>query len=183
MTAHLTLTHGLGSDVSLDAIAALRRAAWTPIVGAEAADDRFGLDDEDHRAWHVTVHDRDALVAAGRLAVRLEPVDLPEAVSFTPWVDGMVMPAGFASRLVVRPDRQGAGLGERIIRARLALACDLGLHQVWGETRTHHIDGLARHGYRLVGPSTDESVPGEWHIMCAPLSGAGATPRSTRRRP
>lgn len=169
----ITLACTLGSDAPLDEIGALRRNAWEPIVGADLADDRFGIDDEDHTAWHVVVSHDDALVATGRLALRTQLTDLPESTSFSGWTHSMVTPLGFASRLAVHPAKQGKGLAERVIAERLTLSRRLGLAQVWGETRTGHVHGLERHGYRVLGPSADASVPGEWHILCAPLSPAG----------
>lgn len=173
MTA-LTVTCSFGADAPLETIGALRRAAWGPLIGDDRADERFGIEDEDRIAWHLFISKRDRLVAAGRLAVREHIVELPESHSFASWATAMTPPVGFASRLSVRPENQAAGLGERIIEGRLAIARQFGLTQVWGETRTGHIHGLERYGYRLLGESTYDSVPGGWHIMCAPLTDQGA---------
>ena len=163
----------LADDAPLDEIGALRREAWGPLIGPDRADERFGIGEEDRTAWHILITSGDALVAAGRLSVRQRSSDLPDAESFERWTHLMATPLGFASRLSVHPSSQGLGLAERIIDERLNLARRLGLRQVWGETRTRHVHGLERHGYRLIGPSADESVPGEWRIMCAPLDDPG----------
>lgn len=169
----LTPHRVLGEAAPLDEIGSLRRDAWGPLVGPARADERFGIGDEDRAAWHVVICEGATLVAAGRLVVREQPTDLPEAGTFDAWTHLMAAPLGFASRLAVRPSSQGQGLAALIIIERLALARSLGLTQVWGETRAGHVHGLERHGYRLLGASADESVPGEWHVMCAPLDATG----------
>jgi len=165
----LTIERGLGSAAPLVEIGEVRRSAWGPIVGDAQADQRFGIDGDDHHAWHLYVTESGVLVAAGRLVVRLNVDELPEPKSFGPWTHRMTAPLGFASRLAVRPSHQGKAIAEPILAGRIALARELGLTQVWGETRAHHVHGLERHGYRVVDESRDDTVPGDWHIMCAPL--------------
>ena len=156
-------------DATLEAIGALRLRAWVPIVGRPAAALRFGIDEHDAGAWHCVVHHEEKLVAAGRLTVHDTFEDLPERASFSPHVGSMRPPFGLASRLVVDPSHEHHGFAELVIVDRLALASELGLTEVWGETRRHQVAGLTRHGYEVVGSSTDHSVPGEWFILRAPL--------------
>jgi GNAT superfamily N-acetyltransferase len=104
--------------------------------------------------------------------------DLPESTSFGPYLDQMHSPIGLASRLVVHPGHWRRGFAERIIADRLDLAASHGLTEVWGETRRHQIHGLTRHGYEPLGPSADDSVPGEWVVLRAPLGTAPPTGRT-----
>ena len=165
-----TRVHGSDRDL-LTAVGALRLAAWAPIVGPNAAS-RFGVDEHDATAWHVVVFDDGALVAAGRLTIHLDLDGLPERTSFGPYVAHMRVPLGLASRLVVHPAHARRGFAELVIADRLELAAEHGLQEVWGETRRHQAGGLIRHGYEVVGPSADHSVPGEWMILRARLATA-----------
>jgi len=165
----LTRVHGNDGDV-LTAVGSLRLEAWGRIIGRDAAEARFGVDHHDADAWHCLVLDDGALVAAGRLTVHASPDDLPESTSFGPYLGQMRVPFGLASRLVVHPAHQRRGHAARIIVDRLALAAELGLLEVWGETRRHQLHGLTRHGYEPVGPSSDHSVPGEWVVLRVQLN-------------
>jgi GNAT superfamily N-acetyltransferase len=151
-------------------IGRLRMLAWGPVVGDSAATARFGVDHHDDDAWHVVRTNAGRLSAAGRLVVRNDAGDLPDPGSFDSYSPVMRFPVGFAGRLVVHPEERGRGLGESIIAARLTLAAELGVSEVWGETRTDQVEGLRRHGYEVVGPSDDHTVPGTWTIMRATLS-------------
>ena len=165
-----TLTRAHGSDRDLlAAVGALRFQAWCPIVGSSAASSRFGIDEHDAVARHTVVFDDGALVAAGRLTIHTHLDDLPEWASFGPYVAEMRVPLGLASRLVVDPGHAHRGFAGLVIADRLQLAADHGLREVWGETRWNQVGGLTRHGYELVGPSADHSVPGEWMILRAQL--------------
>jgi GNAT superfamily N-acetyltransferase len=166
----MTLLRVRGNDGEmLTAVGALRLEAWGRILGPGAAAARFGVDDDDTRAWHCLVLDEGMLVAAGRLTVHSSVDALPESTSFGPYLEQMRVPLGLASRLVVHPAHQRRGHAARIIVERLVLAADLDLNEVWGETRRHKVNGLTRYGYEPMGPSVDDSVPGEWVILRAPL--------------
>jgi hypothetical protein len=167
----VTLRRVRGNDDGdvLTAVGALRLEAWGRILGPGAAAARFGVDHDDAGAWHCLVLDDGVLVAAGRLTVHSTLDDLPESTSFGPYLGRMRAPLGLASRLVVHPAHQRRGHAARIIVDRLALAAELDLHEVWGETRRQQVNGLTRHGYEPLGPSPDDSVPGEWVILRAPL--------------
>lgn len=166
-----TIERVRGSDpVELAAIDVLRNAAWGPIVGDHEAAARFGIDEHDRDAWHCVVHHGTELVAAGRLTAHDDCDQLPEAASFGPYRSHMHPPFGLGSRIVVHPDHRGRGFAEMIIADRLALAADLGLVEVWSETRRVHHPGMTRHGYEHIGPSVDRSVPGEWVVLRATVS-------------
>jgi GNAT superfamily N-acetyltransferase len=166
----VTLRRVRGNDGDgLTAVGALRLEAWGQILGPGAAAARFGVDHHDAGAWHCLVLDEGVPVAAGRLTVHSSLDALPESTSFGPYLGQMRVPLGLASRLVVHPAHQRRGHAARIIVDRLALAAELDLLEVWGETRRHDVHGLTRHGYEPVGPSPDDSVPGEWVILRAPL--------------
>ncbi|MDH4170511.1 MAG: GNAT family N-acetyltransferase [Acidimicrobiia bacterium] len=175
MTDAVTILRGDEAPEALRAVEDLRVRAWAPILGPDTARQRFGLDQHDRSSLHCVVHDRgsDDLVAAGRVTVCADASALPEETSFAPYVEEMRLPIGVAGRLVVDPGRQGEGLAERIIVSRLSLARELGLAQVWSETRREQAHGFVRHGYRLVGPSPDRSVIGSWQILVADLSPGG----------
>jgi GNAT superfamily N-acetyltransferase len=162
----LIRVHGNDGDV-LTAVGVLRLEAWGRIIGRDAAEARFGVDRHDAGAWHCVVLDDGAPVAAGRLTVHPILDSLPESTSFGPYLRQMRVPLGLASRLVVHPAHQRRGHAARIIADRLVLAAELGLLEVWGETRRHQLHGLTRYGYEPVGPSSDPTVPGEWVILRA----------------
>ena len=159
---------GNDGDV-LRTVSALRLEAWGRVLGHDAAAARFSVDHHDADAWHCLVFDESVPVAAGRLTVHSSVDDLPEMTSFGPYLEQMRVPLGLASRLVVHPAHQRRGHAARIIVDRLALAAELDLLEVWGEARRHKVHGLTRHGYEPIGPSPDDSVPGEWVILRAPL--------------
>ncbi|MDH3704940.1 MAG: hypothetical protein OES57_02670 [Acidimicrobiia bacterium] len=162
----------------LDSIGELRVAAWSPVVGAAQARERFYRDDYDKQSMHFCVHhsaDR-RLLAAGRLTVCQDPAELPERDSFGSYAPQMCTPLGIAGRLVVHPAGQGAGLAEQIIVGRLEHAAGLGLVEVWSETRRHKARGFLRHGYERVGSSGDASVEGDWEIFRARLRRAHPHP-------
>jgi hypothetical protein len=170
----VTLERVRGDDArALTAVRALRLEAWGRLLGPDAAA-RFDVDRHDAEAWHCLVHHEGVPVAAGRLTVHSDLDDLPESTSFTPYVRQMRVPLGIASRLVVRPDCQRRGHAARIIVHRLVLAAELDLLEVWSETRRPQVHGLIRHGYEVVGPSPDDSVPGQWVILRAPLAPGSA---------
>ncbi|MFL6241843.1 MAG: hypothetical protein ACJ73V_02315, partial [Acidimicrobiia bacterium] len=79
----LERVHGDDGDV-LTGVGALRLEAWGRIIGQDAAEARFGIDDHDAGAWHCLVLDDGALVAAGRLTVHPSLDDLPESTTFGP---------------------------------------------------------------------------------------------------
>jgi GNAT superfamily N-acetyltransferase len=168
----LTRVHGSDRDL-LAAIGALRLRVWGPIIGRNAASSRFGVDEHDANAWHSVVFEDGVLVAAGRLTIHRDLDNVPEWTSFGPYADQMRVPLGLAGRLVVHPGHERRGFAERIIVDRLEHATGHGLREVWGETRRNQVGGLTRHGYELVGSSSDQSVPGEWVILRAPLGTSG----------
>jgi GNAT superfamily N-acetyltransferase len=114
----------------------------------------------------------EAVVAAARLTLHDAFDDLAEPTTFRPYREQMRLPLGLASRLVVHPDHRHKGFAARLIVDRLVLAAELGLVEVWGETRRPQVHGLVRHGYLPVGPSADDSVPGDWVVLRASLGTA-----------
>ena len=167
----LTIQCGEDAPELLASVHELRIAAWEPIIGRSDALERFGLDEHDNRSWHCVLEDDtgEKLVAGGRLTVCGDLEALPESASFEPFADQMSLPLGVAGRLVVHPDHQNRGLAERIITTRLDLARDLELVEVWSETRREQVHGFVRHGYGVVGSSSDRSVVGDWEILRAPV--------------
>lgn len=177
MSASTEVQHAVSEEV-LDQIDRLRSLAWDPLVGADAAASRFAVDRHDADAWHFLIREHAELVAAGRLVVCDDHTRIPEEVSFGPWRHAMATPTAFGSRLVVHPDHRGRGLAERIILARLRFARRIGAVQLWSETRGMHAHTLRRLGFTMMGPSDDTSVPGDWCIMRAELSGGAASARA-----
>ncbi len=157
-------------------IAELRQAAWGPVIGAQAAAARFGLEPADLRAYHIVVEDSSGVAAGARLVIAEDVGEVPDVSGYESYFDRMHFPVGVGSRLVVRPDCRRLGFAGRLIGARLELARRVGLHEVWGETRMDRAPGLVEFGYALQGPSGDTSVPGDWGIFRVTLVGPGTAP-------
>lgn len=128
----------------LEAIGRLRVEAWKERLGPESVEAGQWLDAEDHAAVHFVAWDGERLIGAARLQVmtRLEG----------PWaVVGSAEPGpfGLLSRRVVLPTYQGAGIGQSLMRERLAFASSVGVRRCLStfeqQGRTGPSRGLPRH--------------------------------------
>jgi GNAT superfamily N-acetyltransferase len=107
----------------IEEVRALRRLCWPDIYAAG-----YSLEDEfDDHAWHWTIRMEDQLIAAARLTVHRDLVDVPDPhlfhqLSLLP----VPVPIGYISRLVVHPKVRGQGLPGLLDKLRLNACSDLG---------------------------------------------------------
>jgi predicted GNAT family N-acyltransferase len=149
----------------LERIEALRLDVWGELIGAELAVKRFGLDPFDNKAWHIAYLEEGDVVASSRLIIASCQSDVPDLCSFGPYLDLMEYPIGVLNRLLVDRMYRGRGMAPSLIRARIRLAHEHGVTDLWAESQSHTVPSMEQHGFREVGPSLDKSVVGDWRIM------------------
>ena len=149
----------------LKQIEALRLEVWGELVGTELAVKRFGLDPFDNKAWHVAYLDEGSVIASGRLIIATCQSDVPDLCSFGPYLDLMEYPTGFLNRLLVARMFRGRGMAPSLIRARIRLALEHGVTNLWAESQSHTVPSMEKHGFREVGPSLDKLIVGDWRVM------------------
>lgn len=118
--------HGM-SECPMGEILALRRLCWPGIYAAgESLEDGF---DED--AWHWIVRSGSHLIAAARLTIHYNLIQIPEAHLFNHLVSfPLPTPIGYISRLVVHPDARRHGLAGNLDRRRLETCRELSVKWV-----------------------------------------------------
>jgi GNAT superfamily N-acetyltransferase len=147
----------------MDAIMALRLAAWAPLVPVPLIDDDV-IDEFEPTAQHWAIFDGDIVAAAARLSVHSRDDDVPEAIC----MKGVLptsppAPIGFLSRLAVAPAYRGRGLSRQLDEIRIAAAERLGcrslLALVFDVTGDARIRQLISYGFAVVGRGQRDSHP------------------------
>jgi GNAT superfamily N-acetyltransferase len=158
----------------LPEIEALRLEVWTPKTGALAAQHRFGIDEADLDAHHYVIEgDHGQLLASARLVLTTNAYSVPDLQAFGPFVDQMRFPLAVLNRLVVHPCHQGRGFSALIDNCRVSDAASLGACAIWVEAEQSRAGHLARRfHFEDRGASPDNSIPGNWRILCKPLDAA-----------
>jgi len=150
----------------------LRISSWKPFIDDEIKLNRFTFDNFDSSGCHVCIrNDGHELIAASRLCVIYEGETLPDEISFSLVKDKMTFPAIFLNRSVVHPLYRGNNLWELMINKRLELANTLDAREIWIETCANRKAHLINDGFKVIGPSQDKEIAGDWFLLRKILSG------------
>lgn len=90
------------------------------------------------------------------------PTELVGVVSFLahPYPALPARPAVYLWAMAIRPDRQGQGVGTRLLHEVLHRASAIGAGLVWADARLSAVSFYQRHGASAVAPAVQDPIAG-----------------------
>jgi GNAT superfamily N-acetyltransferase len=152
MTAALELIEVVESK-AIQQILALRVLAWRSFIQVDP-NQREWTDKFDASARHWAILDEDVIVAAGRLSIHEQLVDVPDSEVYgTVFTTPPSPPIASMNRLVVHPSYRGLGLSDQLDEVRISAAERAGCSCVIGYTPSgdKRLAQLVRKGFQVLG--------------------------------
>jgi len=138
------------TDLSkLPLVCQLRAEAWEPDGILPPT-----VDEHEAHARHWIAFDGQRIIAAARLCVHEQVIELPEFELCPTSFEHYVGPFGSLNRMVVHPEARGRGLAQQLDRLRLSTAIEMGCHTVVVSTPQGRSRRLEALGFMVVATFT-----------------------------